>query len=54
MTLLTTVKLILFAAGILIWGYGVLEGHRTIQFVGLGVVAVAAILRFAGSRLTGD
>jgi hypothetical protein len=51
---ITTAKIVIFAVGIIVWLYGVLSVSRTVQFVGLGIVAVAAIMRFAGPRTPQD
>ncbi len=48
MTRLTTVKLVIAVAGIIVWVYGVTVDNRAVQWAGLGLVAVAALLRFAG------
>ncbi len=48
MTPLTTTKLIVAVVGIITWGYGVIVDNRAAQWAGLALVAVAALLRFAG------
>jgi hypothetical protein len=43
-------KLLLAAAGILVFGYGVHEDDSLVRWIGIGLIAAAAILRFARSR----
>jgi hypothetical protein len=46
MTRIVQVRLALFGIGILVWGYGVAVGDRTIRWVGIGVLLVSLVLRF--------
>lgn len=48
MTRLTTTKLLIATAGIITWGYGVIVDNRAAQWSGLGLMVVAALLRFTG------
>ena len=43
---LTAVKLALAAVGIVVFGYGVRIDSVPVRWVGVGLVAVAALLRF--------
>jgi hypothetical protein len=47
---LTAVKLALAALGIVVFGYGVRIDSTAVRWVGVGLVAVAALLRFVGPR----
>jgi len=47
---LTTVKLALAAAGVVLFGYGVRIESMPLRWVGVGLVAVAALLRFVRGR----
>ncbi|HET7586249.1 MAG TPA: hypothetical protein VFK13_15155 [Gemmatimonadaceae bacterium] len=42
----TMAKIILYAAGIVVWAIGVRTGERTLQLVGLAALVVAFVLRF--------
>lgn len=53
MTPLTVLKLTLAVAGIALFGYGVRVDSATIRWVGVGFVAVAALLRFVRPRRAG-
>jgi hypothetical protein len=45
-------KLILAASGLIIWGYGIRTGESVVQYVGIGVLVVAVLLRFYRKRDT--
>ena len=47
---LTTIKIVLAALGILIFGYGVSQDSDTARFVGIAIVGVGVVLRFIGPR----
>ena len=49
MTPLTAVKLALAATGVVLFGYGVRVDSTPVRWVGVALVAVAALLRFARS-----
>jgi hypothetical protein len=46
MTQMTTVKLALAAAGIAVWWYGSQSGLRAATWIGVGLLALAVLLRF--------
>ena len=50
MTPLTAVKLILAASGLVVWGYGIRMGHAVLQYVGIGLLVTAVLLRFLRKR----
>ncbi len=50
MTLLTHAKLGLAASGLMIWGYGVKSGEPLPTWLGIGMLALAATLRFFRPR----
>jgi hypothetical protein len=47
---LTHAKLALAAAGLVIWGYGVQTGDSRANWLGIGMLAVAVMLRFFKRR----
>ena len=47
---LTQAKLGLALAGLILWGYGARVDVDWLRWVGIGLLAVAAILRFVGPR----
>lgn len=47
---LTHAKLALAAVGLVIWGYGVQTGDRNATWLGIGMLAIAAVLRFYRPR----
>jgi hypothetical protein len=47
---LTTIKLALALVGIATWGYGTRVEDPRIQWLGIAMVAIAAVLRFFGRR----
>ena len=54
MTQLTHAKLALAAAGLVIWGYGVQATAPIPTWLGIGMLAVAAALRFYRPRSLRD
>ena len=54
MTQLTQAKLALAAAGLIIWGYGVQATAPIATWLGIGMLALAAVLRFYGRRPPAD
>ena len=50
MTAVTQKKLALAAAGLVIWGYGVRAGEPFPTWFGIGLLVVAAALRFYRPR----
>lgn len=54
MTPLTTVKVTLALAGLVLFGLGIRLSHDTLRWVGLGLVALAWVTRFAGPRARRD
>ncbi len=50
MTPLTVAKLALALSGLLVFGYGVRADLTTIRWIGVALVAVAALLRFVPTR----
>jgi Zn-dependent membrane protease YugP len=50
MTPVTVAKLTLALAGLLVFGYGVRADLPVIRWIGVGLVAVAVLLRFVPTR----
>ena len=50
MTPLTAAKFILAASGIIVWGFGVRTGQPVLQYVGIGLLVAAVLLRFLRKR----
>lgn len=50
MTPLTSAKLILAASGLIVWGYGIRTGEPVLQYVGIGLLVTAVLLRFLRKR----
>ena len=46
MTQIASTKLILAASGLVIWGYGIRSGQPALQYVGIGTMVAAVLLRF--------
>ncbi len=47
MTPLTMTKLVFAATGIVVFGYGIHEDDAMLRWIGIGLIAAAAVLRFA-------
>lgn len=47
---LSHVKLGLLAAGLILWGYGARADIEWLRWMGIALIAVAAVLRFIGRR----
>jgi hypothetical protein len=50
MTQLTTAKLVLAAAGLMVWGIGIQNGPELLKWIGIALLASAVILRFIGRK----
>jgi len=50
MTPLTAAKLILAASGLIVWGFGIRAGQAVLQYVGVGLLVTAVLLRFIRKR----
>jgi hypothetical protein len=50
MTPLTTAKLILAAAGLMIWGIGMRSGPEILAWIGIALLTSAVLLRFVGRK----
>jgi hypothetical protein len=50
MTTLTWVRFVLAAIGMIVWAYGFRVDDATIRWVGIALLAVAVLLRFAPHR----
>lgn len=52
MTEVTKIKITLAIVGVAIWGYGVRVEERRVQWAGIALIAISALLRFVerGSR----
>ena len=48
MSQLTIAKLALSIAGLVVWWYGNQAGNRVLTWVGIGLLAMAVVLRFLG------
>ncbi len=44
---MTHIRLAIAVAGVLTWAYGTRIAHEGVQWLGIGVVAIAVLLRFA-------
>ena len=47
---LTSAKLILAAAGLVVWGYGVQAENPVMSWLGIAMLAIAAAMRFYRPR----
>jgi hypothetical protein len=54
MTRLMQVRLALAAIGIVIWGYGYSVDNPTLRLVGMAVLALSLVLRFAPKKRPPD
>jgi hypothetical protein len=50
MTRLTSVKLILAASGLVIWGIGINRGPEPLKWIGIALLVAAVLLRFVGRK----
>lgn len=50
MTPLAAAKLILAACGLIVWGFGIRMGQSVLQYVGIGLIVTAVLLRFIRRR----
>ena len=50
MTPITSTKLLLAASGLVVWGYGIRTDEPAVQYVGIGTLVVAVLLRFMRKR----
>ena len=46
MSRLNQLKLGLASIGLIVWGYGARIGHNGLQWIGIGFLCAAAVLRF--------
>ena len=46
MSQLTAAKLILAASGLIVWGYGIRTQEPVLQYVGIGMMVTAVLMRF--------
>ena len=51
MNTILVVRLTIAAIGVLVWAYGAREDHQMARLIGIGILAVALLVRFAGPRL---
>jgi len=54
MTRLLTLRIVLALFGIAVWGYGQRTDQPEVRLVGIGILAVSLVLRFAPKRWFGD
>lgn len=54
MTRVMLARIVLTLAGALVWGYGYRANQAEARLAGLGIVAVALLLRFLPHRWLGD
>ena len=47
---MTAAKLILAASGLITWGYGIRSGVSVLKWLGIAMLASAALLRFVKDR----
>ena len=50
MTRLLIARIVLMAIGIVVWGYGNASNQLRVMYAGMGIVAVALVLRFLPRR----
>ena len=50
MTTVNQLKIALALVGVLVWGYGVRADLSAVRWVGIALLAIAAVLRFWGRR----
>ena len=50
MTPLTAAKFILAACGLIVWGLGIRTNQPVLQYVGIGLIAAAVLVRFLRKR----
>ena len=50
MTRLLIARILLMAVGIVVWGYGNASNQLRVMYAGMGIVAVALVLRFLPRR----
>ena len=43
-------RILVAVAGIIVWAYGARYDHATARWIGIGFIAAAMLLRFAGER----
>ena len=51
MTRLMQIRVATAVIGVIVWGYGVANENSTVRLVGIGLLVVALVLRFAKKRL---
>ena len=51
---LVLARLILTAIGVIVWGYGNVANQSAYMYAGMGVIAVALLMRFVPKRWFGD
>lgn len=54
MSRLLQIRLALAIIGIVVWGYGLLKEEATVRLVGIAVLALSLMLRFAPKRFRGS
>lgn len=54
MTRLMQIRVVVAVIGVIVWGYGVAGDHSTIRLVGIGLLLVALVLRFAKRQAPRD
>lgn len=50
MTRLLIARILLMAIGIVVWGYGNASDQLRVMYAGMGIVAIALVLRFLPRR----
>ena len=50
MTRLMQIRVVAAIIGVIVWGYGVATENSTVRLVGIGLLVVALVLRFARRR----
>ena len=54
MTRLLLVRIVLALAGVIVWQYGARTDRPDVRWIGVAILAVALLLRFAPKRWFGD
>ena len=50
MSQLSTAKLALAIAGVLIWGYGIRTAQEPLKYFGIALLVISIVIRFLGRR----
>ena len=54
MTRFMMARIVLAVIGVLVWGYGIARDDANVRIVGIGILALTLVLRFAPRRIQRD